>query len=124
MGQWGQMTSLVEALVLTRNVGRFVTLFTLPRFKTLYEFLNGLGDSWTNIALYLGFGQDELDSLATTEEDDALRRFVGIWNMPDCGEKNLIILHKLNNVSKTRQYSHAARKGKDRGTLYAVTRMV
>lgn len=114
------MPDLVEVLVLTRNVGRHVAIFTLAHFEGLHEFLSKLGEFWLVIAEYLGYDRAEFnDPDVGADRGFLLGRFVGEWGLPDCGAKNLIILHKLSNVAKIviKQELPRKERGKERGTL-------
>ena len=53
-GVWSQIEDLVEALVLTKDLGRNVALIEGRSYQNLKVFLEGLDHQWILIVRYLG----------------------------------------------------------------------
>ena len=58
-------------------------------------FLHGLGDRWLAIPEYLGYSREEVAAIT----NEGVVGFLDEWQMPDCGQKTLMILQKLKSLA-------------------------
>lgn len=88
---------MIEGLVLTRGVGRHLVNLKTAVYPQLKPFLQGLQYQWTNIAEYIGFEEFEIKTITEANEEisEQLNHFLDLWNIPDCGDKTVIILQRL-----------------------------
>lgn len=65
------------------------------------EFFIKLNQYWTFIPKYIGFSQDELKNKVHGESvRQCVQGFLEVWEMPDCGEKTLRILHEVARLAE------------------------
>ena len=92
---------MVEALVLTQGIGRYLILLKLPSYPQLKEFLLGLKGQWISIAIYIGINELDLQKYTSCSQNhsEQLDMFLSNWSLPDCGQKTVVILHKLRSIA-------------------------
>ncbi|XP_019848857.1 PREDICTED: uncharacterized protein LOC109580278 [Amphimedon queenslandica] len=100
-GQWSTIEDVVEALVLTQGIGRYLILLELPSYPQLKEFFLGLKRQWISIAIYIGIDEADLQKYISCSENhsEQLDVFLNNWTLPDCGQKTVVILHKLRSIA-------------------------
>ena len=63
---------------------------------------SSLQNKWWDVANYLGYTKDDIE-VAESEMDKnpetQIQKFLGIFQMPDCGARTMPILHKLGDLS-------------------------
>ena len=105
----------VEALVCTKGLGKFASGIgckyptTHSVWHMIYissvpsnppdvkSFFLNLGEKWWNVATFLGYSKDELESVVTelhNTYDQMIASFLTAFKMPDCGASTLPILHR------------------------------
>lgn len=77
------------------------------------SFFVTLKEEWLNIPYYLGYTEEEIAALNSGNGaylESQVRRFLNIWEMPDCGTSTVPLLHKLAQlagVSSSRIRGHS-----------------
>ena len=88
---------MIEGLVLTRGVGCHLVKLKTAVSPQLKPFLQGLQYQWTTVAEYIGFKEFEIKTITEANEEisEQLDHFLYLWNIPDCGDKTIVILQRL-----------------------------
>lgn len=97
-GMWVTLYDITENIVLTRGIGHYVKLLRTPPYPHLKNFLEGLNEKWTEIAVFIGFEESDIEYFVSSDTNSVstqLDVFLNSWTLPDCGEKTGMILHKL-----------------------------
>lgn len=104
---------------MTPGIGQYLILIKLPPYPQLKEFLLGLKDQWIKIAIYIGTHETIIQNCVSSSENFSkqLDLFLRHWALPDCGQRTVVILHKLTSASGvTGSSSTAIKTVPDKGT--------
>ena len=66
------------------------------------SWFSSLQDKWWDVAYYLGYTKDDIEVVESEMDknpETQIQKFLGIFEMPDCGVKTMAILHKLGDLS-------------------------
>ena len=63
---------------------------------------SSLQDKWWEVASWLGYTKDDIEVVESEMDknpESQIRKFLEIFQMPDCGARTMPVLHKLGDLS-------------------------
>ena len=62
------------------------------------NFVGNLHSQWKEFANYMGYTEDEVRCIREAsrhDQDEQTHEFLKLWNMPDCGDRTVLILEEV-----------------------------